>query len=140
MTPPLWRHGRQPLVKTLEAWPRVTTKLARRGLIQFFVMSHNKIKKIPTNQTVTYARVVADFRLQKADPHQICITTGGNLINFPGKLSTQTANLTTSKLMWNSILSTKGAKYMCLDINIFYLTTALDRYKYMKMPISLFPE
>ncbi len=64
---------------------------------------------------------------------------GGNLINYPGKLSTQTANLTTSKLMWNSILSTKGAKFMCLDIKNFYLATALDRYKYMKMPISLFP-
>jgi hypothetical protein len=42
--------------------------------------------------------------------------------------------------MWNSILSTKGAKYMCLDIKNFYLTAALDRYKYMKMPILLFPE
>ncbi len=41
---------------------------------------------------------------------------GGNLINYPGKLSTQTATLTTSKLMWNSVLSTEWAKYMCLDI------------------------
>jgi hypothetical protein len=42
--------------------------------------------------------------------------------------------------MWNSILSTPGAKYMCLDIKNFYLTAPLDRYKYMKMPIALFPE
>jgi hypothetical protein len=28
---------------------------------------------------------------------------------------------------------------MCLDIKNFYLTTALDQFKYMKMPISLFP-
>ena len=48
-------------------------------------------------------------------------------------------NLTTSKLMWNSILSTQGAKYMCLVINIFYLTVPLDQYEYMKMPIALFP-
>ena len=41
--------------------------------------------------------------------------------------------------MWNSVLSTKGAKYMCLNIKNFYLTAPLDRYKYMKMPISLFP-
>jgi hypothetical protein len=73
------------------------------------------------------------------DPHQICITAGGNLINYPGKLSTRTANLTTSKLMWNSILSTKGAQYMCLDIKNFYLTATLERFKYMKMPILLFP-
>jgi hypothetical protein len=41
--------------------------------------------------------------------------------------------------MWNSVLSTAGAKYMCLDIKNFYLTAPLDRYKYMKMPIGLFP-
>jgi hypothetical protein len=41
--------------------------------------------------------------------------------------------------MWNSVLSTEGAKYMCLDIKNFYLTAPLDRYEYMKMPLSLFP-
>ncbi len=81
-----------------------------------------------------------NYQPQKADPHQICITVGSNLINYPRELSTQTANLTTSKLIWNSILSTKGAKYMCLDIKNFYLTAALDRYKYMKMLILLFSE
>jgi hypothetical protein len=49
-------------------------------------------------------------------------------------------DLTTSKLMWNSVLSTEGAKYMCLDIKKFYLSTHLDWYEYMKMPIALFPE
>ncbi len=83
---------------------------------------------------------MVNIRSQKADPHQICITVGGKLINYPGKLSTHTANLTTSKLMWNSILSTEGAKYMCLNIKNFYLTAALDRYKYTKMPILIFPE
>jgi hypothetical protein len=52
---------------------------------------------------------------------------------------TKTANLTTSKLMWNSVLSTKGAKYMCLVIKIFYLTAPLNQFEYMKIPLSLFP-
>ena len=41
--------------------------------------------------------------------------------------------------MWNSVLSTKGARYMCLDIKNFYLTAPLDRFEYMKMPLTLFP-
>jgi hypothetical protein len=41
--------------------------------------------------------------------------------------------------MWNSVLSTKGAKFMCLDIKNFYLTAPLDCFEYMKMPLSLFP-
>ena len=82
---------------------------------------------------------MVDFRPQKADPHRIRITAGGNLIYYPGELSTRTADLTTSKLLWNSVLSTPGAEYMCLDLKNFYLSAALDRYEYMKMPISVFP-
>ncbi len=42
--------------------------------------------------------------------------------------------------MWNSVLSTEGAKYMCLDIKNFYLSTPLDRFEYMKIPLALFPQ
>ncbi len=86
-----------------------------------------------------YARVVVDFCPQKANPHQIQITVGGNLINYPGEITTRTAGLTTSKLMRNSVLSTKSTKFMCLDIKNFYLMAPLNRFEYMKMPLSLFP-
>jgi hypothetical protein len=92
---------------------------------------------------ITYARVVVNFCPQKLDPHQIWITVGGNLINYPGELTTRTANLTTSKLMWNSVLSTKSAKYMCLDIKNFYLTAPLDWFEYMKiaaLPLPILDE
>jgi hypothetical protein len=68
-----------------------------------------------------------------------CFATTSSLINYPGELTTRTANLTTSKLMWNSVLGTKGAKYMWLDIKNFYLTAPLNWFEYMKMPLSLFP-
>ncbi len=112
-------------------------KTGQKGTNAIFVMTHAEILRIPADRTITYARVVVDFRPQKADPHCIRITAGGNLINYPGELTTRTADLITSKLMWNSVLSTEGAKYMCLDINNFYLTAPLDWYKYMKMPLSL---
>jgi hypothetical protein len=114
-------------------------KTRQKGTNSIFVMTHDEIKLIPRSQTVTYARVIVDFHPQKDDLHQIRIIAGGNLINYPGKLSTRTADLTTSKLMWNSLLSTEGAKYMCLDIKNFYLTAPLSRFEYMKMPIALFP-
>ncbi len=91
-------------------------KTGQKGTNSIFVMTHDEIQALPKNQTVTYARIVVDFRPQKVDPHCICITAGGNLINCPGELSTRTADLTTLKLVWNSVLSTAGAKYMCLDI------------------------
>ncbi len=114
-------------------------KTGQQGTNSIFVMTHDHIRHIPTNHTITYARVVVDFCPQKTDPHRVWIMAGGNLINYPGELTTNSADLTTSKLMWNSVLSTEGAKYMCLDIKIFYLTAPLDRFEHMKMPISLFP-
>jgi hypothetical protein len=83
--------------------------------------------------------VVVDHRPQKADPNRIQITAGGNLINYPGDLTTCTANVTTAKLLWNSVLSMPEAKYMCLDIIFFYLSAPLDRFKYMRIPYALFP-
>jgi hypothetical protein len=60
----------------------------------------------------TYARIVIDNRPQKEDPNQVQITAGGNLIKYKGDVSTRTADLTTSKLLWNSVLSTEGAEYV----------------------------
>jgi hypothetical protein len=114
-------------------------KMGQKGINSIFVMTHNEIKLIPKTETITYACIIIDFCPQKEYPHRICITAGGNLIHYPGQLSTQTADLTTSKLMWNSVLSTEGAKYMCLYIENFYLSAPLDRFEYMKMPLALFP-
>ncbi len=81
-----------------------------------FVMSPSNIPLIPKDHVITYARVVVNHRLQKEDPTCIRITAGGNLINYPGKLTTRTVDITTTKLNWNSVLSTPNAKFMCLDI------------------------
>ena len=44
-------------------------------------MECEDIKHIPKNCTVTYARIVVDYRSQKADPNRVRITAGGNLID-----------------------------------------------------------
>jgi len=104
-------------------------------------MTHKEINIAKTaGHKLTYARVVVDHRPQKEDPNRIRIAVGGNLITYKGSTSTRTADLTNSKLLWNSVLSTKDAKYMCIDIKNLYLTAALDYYEYMKIPLALFPE
>jgi hypothetical protein len=47
-------------------------------------------------------------------------------------------DLDTAKLHWNSVVSTENARYMCLNIKK-YLTAALEYFKYMKIPLTLFP-
>ena len=103
-------------------------------------MTPAEIANIPQDRTVTYARIVVDFRPQKDDPHRVRITAGGNLIDYPHELTTRTADLTTSKILWNSVLSTKDAKFMGIDVKSFYLCTPMERYEYMKMHFSIFPD
>ena len=102
-------------------------------------MTHEQILRIPNDRTVTYTRIVVDYRPQKADPNRVRLTVGGNLIDYPGELTTRTADLTTTKMLWNSVISTKDARYLCLDIKNFYLGTPMERFEYMKMPINIFP-
>ncbi len=68
------------------------------------------------------------------------ITVGGNLIYYPDKLTTQTANLITTKIMQTSTISTKETRYVCGDIKSFFLKTPLDQLEYMKMPMKFFPK
>eukprot|EP00957_Ditylum_brightwellii_P000363 27847-Ditylum_brightwellii.AAC.1 len=102
-------------------------------------MDKQQIKTIPDNQTVTYARIVVDHCPQKKDPNRLQLTVSGNLINYPGDVATSTADLITTKLFWNSVLSTPGARYVCIDIKNFYLETPMERKEYMCMPAHLIP-
>ncbi len=56
---------------------------------------------------------------------------GGDRVHYPGDAGTPTANLSTMKLLINSIILTTGAKFMTMNINDFYLNTPMVRYEYM---------
>ncbi len=104
-----------------------------------FFLSHSQIRAIPKDGTVTYAHVVIDHRPQKEDPNRVRITVGGNLIKYPFELTTCTTDMVSSKLLWNSTISTPGARFAGADIKNTYLETPLYRYEDMCMPLSLFP-
>jgi hypothetical protein len=94
---------------------------------------------VPKGKIITYGRFVVDIRPNKSEIHRVRLTVGGNLIQYPGGVSTRSANLTTSKCLWNSTISTEGARYMCLNLKNFYLGTPMDSFEYMRIPIKLIP-
>ena len=61
---------------------------------------------VPAGRTVTYGRIVAEIQPQKAETHRTRLTVGGNLINFPGYVTTPTADIIMANLVFNSALST----------------------------------
>ena len=87
------------------------TKSLVEGTNTFFLMIHDEIREILLDKKVTYARIVVYHRLQKSDPNRVLLTVGGNLLILPGELSTTTADLTTSKILCNSVFSTKYARF-----------------------------
>jgi len=45
-----------------------------------------------------------------------------------------------AKIMLNSTISTKNARYMMANIKDFYLNTPMEQYKYMAIPLADLPE
>ena len=111
-----------------------------KGTNSICVMTPEEIRNIPNDRAVTCARVVINYRPQKDDPTRVRITAGGNLIIYPDELTTRGADMTTSKMLLNSTISTKRARHKCIDIGSFYLKTPMKRFEYMKFPIRIFPQ
>jgi hypothetical protein len=104
----------------------------------FFIYYDSILKDGRKN--VTYTRICVNYRPEKEDPNRVRITVGGNRINYPFQCGTPTADMLLVKLLFNSIISTKGAKFMSLDIKDFYLNTPMERYEYMRMKFDDIPE
>jgi hypothetical protein len=96
--------------------------------------------EVPAGKTVTYLRIVAADTPHKAKNTRIRFTVGGNLLTYNGNASTKTADLTTVKIVLNSIVSTPGAKCLTADLKDFYLNTRLDKCEYMCIPVSQIPQ
>ena len=97
-------------------------------------------RNVPTNKTAAHIRMVADFRPQKPDPHQIRITVGGSNISFNYNIGTPTAELSTAKILINITLSTRGAWWSGFDLMNMYLNTELKDYENLRVHTLQIPE
>ena len=89
----------------------------------FFIPSY----KVPKAQKVIYIRKICTYHPDKAEPNQTRFIAMGNFItHYDGKVSTKIAQLERIKMHWNSVLSTKKAKSMTMEISYIYLNTPLN--------------
>jgi hypothetical protein len=79
-------------------------------------------------------------------PHKIqvkCVrpTVGENLVHYLGNvLSTHTIKMSTSKMLFNSTISTKNGCFADFDHKNFYLGTSIQTLEYMCIHISIIPD
>ena len=62
------------------------------------------------------------------------------MVIYEGVTSTLTASLETIKLHWNSVISTKGAKYCTIDLKDFFLQANLTEHEYIRIPLDIIPQ
>jgi hypothetical protein len=109
------------------------------GTNTLFFINFNQIPR-DRIKDITYDRICCNVRPEKDDPNRTRITVGGTNIKTTIDCGTPTADLLTVKLLFNSIISTPNAKFMSIDIKNFYLNTPMERYEYMRMKLSNFPQ
>ena len=61
-------------------------------------------------------------------------------MDFCGDASSVAASLATVKLLLNSVVSTKGAKFTKADIKYFLYASFLPDPEYMKMKLKIIPQ
>lgn len=69
---------------------------------------------------VMFGRIVCNYREGKEDPYRSRLTVTGNRIICPHDVRTPIADLLTVKLLFNSVISTEGARFMTMDIKNFF--------------------
>ena len=65
---------------------------------------------------------------------------GGDRINYPGAVATPTAEMLVAKILFNSVISTKDARFMTIDISNFYLNYPLPCPEFVKIKLSYIPK
>ena len=89
---------------------------------------------------ITYGQFVCTVRPEKTEKNRTRYVVGGDRTNYPGEVATPTADMLVAKTLFNSVISTPGAKFMTIDISNFYLMTPLPRPEYIRMKLSDIPQ
>jgi hypothetical protein len=104
------------------------------GTNTFFRIKYNDIPAHKQKE-ICHTLVVCEVRPDKDDPDCTRITIGGSKICYPGDVGTNTALLELVKILLNSVLSRKGARFSCIDLKNFYLDMPMPDPEYVWVKI-----
>jgi hypothetical protein len=117
-----------------------TTPKSKRvaGTNTFFLIGYHDIP-VHKRKEICHTMVVCEVRPEKDDPDRTRITIGGSRIYFPGDVGTNTASLELFKVLLNSVLSCKVARFSTIDLKNFYLDTPMPNPEYVRIKITDIP-
>ena len=80
------------------------------------------------------------MKLEKEEKERTRLTVGGNLLDFTGNISAPTLSVTTATCVFNSVVSTLGARSLLVDIKKIYLNNILPDPEFMRIPLKIIPQ
>jgi hypothetical protein len=96
-------------------WMRSTENETRR-LYKTNTIIFIRKSSMPPGCKATYGSFLVDIKEHKEDIERTRLTVGGDQIEYHGDKSTRTVGLTTAKNLINSVISTKGARFLVVNI------------------------
>ena len=72
-------------------------------------------------------------RATRKETNRTRFAVGGDRINYPGSVATPTAKMLVTKLLFNSTILKKSARFMTINISNFYLNSPLPRPEFIKI-------
>ena len=77
---------------------------------------------------------------RKGEKEITTLTVGENSLELTVNISAPTASVTTAKCVFNSVVSTTGARCMLANIKHFYLNNILPDPEFMRIPLKIIPQ
>ena len=117
-----------------EAWRAANTAEIKKLAIDTKTIRIIERVEVPTDRKVAYYN--PQIKTKMVDgvlTYRVRGTIGGDQVDYPGQVSSGAADMTTIKILYNSVVSDNDAKFMTLDVRDFYLGTALPRMEYMRI-------
>ena len=98
--------------------------------------------KIPKDslRNVAFSKIVVVERPHKKEKERTHLTVVGTFIDYLWDKATPTSDLTMSKLLFHSVLSTPGTTFHKADLKTFFLNTPMDCPEYMRLKLNLIPD
>ena len=96
--------------------------------------------QVPKDEKFTYGKIVCKVKPEKKERERTGLTVGGNLLDFTGNISSPTAPVTIEKCVFNSMVSTPGARCLLTNIKHFYLNNVLPEPEFMRIPLKMIPQ
>ena len=84
--------------------------------------------------------VVCKVKPHKEDQNRTHTTVVGSQISYPRDVGTPTGSLDLVKLIINSVLSRRNARFVYFDLKYSYLQTPMDRSEYVRIKFLDIPQ